>query len=99
MWLSPPGRWWPTGSSRTWAGPISKYPPDRSDRELYNQGYNRIYDTLEMEANLDYAEEVVREVLEKLDRERVWASSSLCRELGRHLAGQTEQPGLLPTPF
>ena len=76
-----------------------KYPPDRSDRELYNQGYNRIYDTLEMEANLDYAEEVVREVLEKLDREQVWSSSSLCRELGRHLAGQTEQPGLLRNAF
>ncbi|MFZ2087900.1 MAG: deoxyhypusine synthase family protein [Desulfobaccales bacterium] len=76
-----------------------KYPPHRSDRELYLQGYNRIYDTLEMEANLDYAEEVVREVLEKLDHEEVWASASLCRELGRHLAAQTDQPGLLRNAF
>jgi len=76
-----------------------KYPQHRSDRELYSQGYNRIYDTLEMEANLDYAEEVVREVLEKLDHEEVWASASLCRELGRHLAAQTDQPGLLRNAF
>jgi len=76
-----------------------KYPPQRSDRELYLQGYNRIYDTLEMEANLDYAEEVVREVLEKLDHQEVWASASLCRELGRHLAGLTDQPGLLRNAF
>jgi deoxyhypusine synthase len=76
-----------------------KYPTDRSDRELYNQGYNRIYDTLEMEANLDYAEEVVREVITRLDHQEVWSSHSLCRELGRHLAGQTGQPGLLRNAY
>jgi deoxyhypusine synthase len=76
-----------------------KCPTDRGDRELYFQGYNRIYDTLEMEANLDYAEEVFREVLEGLDREQVWCSSSLCRELGRRLAGQTDQPGILRNAY
>jgi len=76
-----------------------KYPPQRSDRELYLQGYNRIYDTLEMEANLDYAEEVMRDVLETLDHREVWASESLCRELGRHLAGLTDQPGLLRNAY
>ena len=63
------------------------------------QGYNRIYDTLEMEANLDYAEEVFREVLQGLDQEQVWCSSSLCRELGRHLAAHTDQPGILRNAF
>lgn len=76
-----------------------KYPLQRSDRELYLQGYNRIYDTLEMEANLDYAEEVVRGVLDNLDHQEVWASESLCRELGRHLAEMTDQPGLLRNAF
>jgi deoxyhypusine synthase len=69
-----------------------KCPADRGDRELYQQGYNRIYDTLEMEANLDYAEEVFREVLEGLDKDQVWCSSSLCRELGRIWLAQTS-PG------
>jgi deoxyhypusine synthase len=72
-----------------------KCPAGRGDRELYQQGYNRIYDTLEMEANLDYAEEVFREVLQGLDKGQVWCSSSLCRELGRHLAEHTDQPGIL----
>jgi deoxyhypusine synthase len=76
-----------------------KYPQERSDRELYLQGYNRIYDTLEMEANLDYAEDVVREVLESLDHQKIWASESLCRELGRHLAEHTDQPGLLRNAY
>ncbi|RJR43085.1 MAG: deoxyhypusine synthase [Deltaproteobacteria bacterium] len=76
-----------------------KCPAGRGDRELYQQGYNRIYDTLEMEANLDYAEEVFREVLQGLDREQVWCSSSLCRELGRHLAEQSDQPGILRNAY
>ncbi len=76
-----------------------KYPQERSDRELYLQGYNRIYDTLEMEANLDYAEDVVREVLAGLDHQETWASESLCRELGRHLAEHTGQPGLLRNAY
>ncbi|MGQ9689482.1 MAG: deoxyhypusine synthase family protein [Desulfobaccales bacterium] len=76
-----------------------KCPSQRSDRKLYLQGYNRIYDTLEMEANLDYAEAVMVEVLENLDPSRPWSSESLCRELGRHLAGLTDQPGLLRTAY
>lgn len=76
-----------------------KCPANRSDRTLYLQGYNRIYDTLEMEANLDYAEEIFREVLAGLDLGATWSSESLCRELGRHLAATTHQPGLLRNAY
>jgi deoxyhypusine synthase len=76
-----------------------KCPADRSDRDLYLQGYNRIYDTLEMEANLDYAEEILRGVIEGLDKSQVWSSESLCREVGKYLAAQHEQPGLLRNAY
>lgn len=76
-----------------------KCPVNRSDRELYLQGYNRIYDTLEMETNLDYAEAIFREVLKGLDRKQVWSSHSLCRELGRYLAEHTESPGILRNAY
>jgi deoxyhypusine synthase len=76
-----------------------KVPENVPDRDLYFQGYNRIYDTLEMEANLDYAEAVFREVLAGLDREQVWSSVSLCRELGRYLAAKTEAPGILRSAY
>src|SRR3989339_150660 len=76
-----------------------KYPEQVSDRQLYQQGYNRIYDTLEMEANLDYAEDVFRAVLEGLDPEAVWSSASLCRELGKHLAEQSDSPGILRSAY
>ncbi len=76
-----------------------KCPANRSDRELYLQGYNRIYDTLEMETNLDYAEAIFREVLSGLDRNQVWSSHSLCRELGRYLADHTTSPGILRNAY
>jgi deoxyhypusine synthase len=76
-----------------------KCPEPAPDRQLYQQGYNRIYDTLEMEANLDYAEDVFREVLEGLDPEVVWSSAGLCRELGKYLAAQTDSPGILRSAY
>ncbi|MEW6659651.1 MAG: deoxyhypusine synthase family protein [Thermodesulfobacteriota bacterium] len=76
-----------------------KCPADRGDRELYRQGYNRVYDTLEMEANLDYAEKIFREVLEGLDPQQVWCSSSLCREVGRYLAETSDSPGILRNAY
>jgi deoxyhypusine synthase len=76
-----------------------KYPEQISDRQLFQQGYNRIYDTLEMEANLDYAEDVFREVLQGLDPDQAWCSSSLCRELGKYLAGQSDSPGILRNAY
>ena len=76
-----------------------KYPENVSDRVLFQQGYNRIYDTLEMEANLDYAEDVFRSVLEKLDQDQVWSSAGLCRELGKYLAAHTDAPGILRNAY
>ncbi len=52
-----------------------------------------------MEANLDYAEDVFRAVLEGLDREQVWSSASLCRELGKYLAEHTDSPGILRSAY
>jgi len=87
------------GFIETLGRPHYKYSERVSDRDLYFQGYNRIYDTLEMEANLDYAEEIFREVLEKLDPQEVWSSAKICRELGKYLAEHTPQPGILRNAY
>ena len=76
-----------------------QYPETLPDRVLFQQGYNRIYDTLEMETNLDYAEDVFNVVLERLDPEQVWSSASICRELGKYLAETTEAPGILRNAY
>jgi len=51
--------WW-----KRLAAPISGPTLKLSDEELYEQGYNRVYDTLEPEQNLDDVEEVMSQVLE-----------------------------------
>jgi len=76
-----------------------QYPENLPDRVLFQQGYNRIYDTLEMETNLDYAEDVFNVVLERLDPKQVWSSASICRELGKYLAETTEAPGILRNAY
>src|SRR6185369_11850873 len=41
-----------------------RHDPRMSDEELFEKGYNRVYDTLEMEANLNYVEEFSRRALD-----------------------------------
>jgi len=40
-----------------------KYNPSLDDQELYYRGYNRVYDTLELEQNLDDVAEIFHDVL------------------------------------
>jgi deoxyhypusine synthase len=76
-----------------------KHDPGRSDEELYRMGYNRVYDTLEMEHNLDYAEAVFKEVLDRMDKNQTLSSAVLCRELGKYLSEVTDQPGILRNAY
>src|SRR5262252_3999970 len=63
-----------------------RYNPDVPDTELYEQGYNRVYDTLEPEQNLDDVERVVFHVLESWDHSEVMCSYKLNRAIGEYLA-------------
>src|SRR4030042_1792444 len=42
-----------------------RHDPKVADEELFEKGYNRVYDTLEMEANLNYVEEVPAKALDR----------------------------------
>ena len=63
-----------------------KVNPKVSDSELYARGYNRVHDTLEMEANLNSVEQVVSATLRRIPKDAVLYSEYLTRELGRTLA-------------
>jgi deoxyhypusine synthase len=77
-----------------------RYDPTKSDETLFEQGYNRIYDTLEMEANLNDVERLVRATLEDVTPEEgVWSSARLCREIGRKLHEQDLGVGILRSAF
>src|SRR5437667_10012911 len=51
-----------------------RYNPDVPDTELYEQGYNPVYDTLEPDQNLDDVERVMFHVLEGWDPNEVLCS-------------------------
>jgi len=72
-----------------------KYDARLSDEQLYAWGYNRVYDTLEMEANLNQTEVAVRRVFERLDWSRPAASWEINREIGRLLFEEGQMPSVL----
>jgi deoxyhypusine synthase len=74
--------------------------PEVSDEELYEQGYNRVYDTLEPEQNLDHVEEVMSEILEGWDHNDTMCSYKLNHAVGSHLARTAKgQRGILKSAF
>jgi deoxyhypusine synthase len=76
-----------------------KYDPAVSDKTLYEWGYNRVYDTLEMESNLHSAQEMVGQVLESMDWSEPACSWKINREIGRRLLEQGQMPSVLGAAF
>lgn len=73
-----------------------RYDPSADDERLFEQGYNRIYDTLEMESNLNDVERLVRMTLDENEPEDgVWSSARLCRAVGAKLTELDHGRGIL----
>ena len=83
-------------------GPRPFPPQSRSSatKSFTKQGYNRVYDTLEPEQNLDDVEEVMAEVLEAGITNEVMCSYKLNRAIGAHLAKHAKgQRGILKSAY
>jgi deoxyhypusine synthase len=76
-----------------------RYDPAMSDEELFKKGYNRVYDTLEMESNLNYVEHVMARTLKRLDADQALSSELLTRELGRTLVEEHHGTGILKSAY
>jgi len=77
-----------------------RHDPQVADEKLYQKGYNRIYDTLEMEANLNEVEHMVRTVLtDAKPPDGIWSSARLCRALGKRLCETNDEPGILRSAY
>src|SRR5579862_8891553 len=76
-----------------------KYDPSMDDSQLYEAGYNRVYDTLEPETNLDFVETIVARILEAWDHNEVLCSYKLNREIGRFLSQHVKERGILKSAF
>ena len=83
------------GLSEATGGVHYKHDPQVADGQLYAWGYNRVYDTLEMEANLDDAGRLVGEVMEGLDWTRPVGSRQITRQIGRRLVEGDQMPSIL----
>jgi deoxyhypusine synthase len=77
-----------------------RHNPDLSDEELYEAGYNRVYDTLEPEQNLDDVEKVMAQVLGAWDADDVMCSYKLNRAIGAFLSKTAKkQRGILKSAY
>ncbi|WP_455245799.1 deoxyhypusine synthase family protein [Petrachloros mirabilis] len=76
-----------------------RHRPTMSDEELFKKGYNRVYDTLEMEANLNYVEHVVARTMKRINQDLPLSSEVLTRELGKTLAEEFEGSGILKSAY
>jgi len=72
-----------------------KHRPNMRDELLYQRGYNRVYDTIELEKNLDDTEKILRAVLRDLPEDTVLSSHMVLERMGRHLAGTVEGRAIL----
>jgi deoxyhypusine synthase len=74
-------------------------PAKMDDKELFLAGYNRVYDSLEPETNLDHVEEVVDGILEKWDPTDIVCSYKLHGRIGEFLARNSRGRGILKSAF
>lgn len=73
-----------------------RYDPTKmDDKELFHAGYNRVYDSLEPETNLDHVEEVVDGILEEWDPKEVVCSWKLHQRIGEYLHKHSNGRGIL----
>ena len=76
-----------------------RHNPAVSDEELYEAGYNRVYDTLEPETNLDDVEQVMFKILQRWDPKEVACSWKLNRAIGKHLSDNVKERGILKSAY
>ncbi len=65
-----------------------RYDPTWGDEKLYDAGYNRVYDTLELEASLDDTAAIVHKIFDNYAPGVAVGSHDILREIGRYLAAE-----------
>jgi deoxyhypusine synthase len=76
-----------------------RYDPKMDDRELFHAGYNRVYDSLEPETNLDHVEAVVQRIFRDWDAEETVCSWKIHRRIGEYLVRHAKGRGILKTAY
>ena len=72
-----------------------KHRPEMSDEELFPRGYNRVYDTIELEKNLDDVEVLLRKALSELEDGATLSSREILQKMGETLLRDDSGRGIL----
>ncbi|MBI4467032.1 MAG: deoxyhypusine synthase family protein [Acidobacteria bacterium] len=76
-----------------------RYDPRLCDNELFWAGYNRVYDSLEPEVNLDHVEAVADAIFERWDASEPVTSWKLHWRIGEYLHRRTPGRGILKSAY
>lgn len=76
-----------------------RYDEKMGDTELFAAGYNRVYDSIEPEVNLDAVEEVMQRLLERWDPAEPVSSWKVHRKIGEYLAQTAKGRGILKSCY
>ncbi|MGH9741345.1 MAG: deoxyhypusine synthase family protein [Candidatus Acidiferrum sp.] len=77
-----------------------QYDPSKmDDKTLFEAGYNRVYDSLEPEVNLDHVEEMMDHVLGKWDADEDVSSWRIHQRIGEELHKQKAGRGILKSAY
>jgi deoxyhypusine synthase len=76
-----------------------KHRPSMRDEDLYDKGYNRVYDTIELEKNLDDVERILQAALADLPPGTVLCSRVVSEGLGRWLDKESPHRAILKSAF
>lgn len=75
------------------------YDEKMNDVQLYEAGYNRVYDTLEPETNLNHVEGIVAQILEKWDAKETLCSYRFTAGVGEYLSENPVGRGILRSAY
>ena len=76
-----------------------KHRPSMDDEHLYKRGYNRVYDTIELEKNLDDTERALQQSLEGLPEDAVLSSRLINEKLGEYLDRHVDGRAILRSAY
>jgi deoxyhypusine synthase len=76
-----------------------KHRPSMNDEQPYARGYNRVYDTIELEKNLDDTERALQQALEDLPEDAVLSSRLINERLGAFLDRHVEGRAILRSAY
>lgn len=72
-----------------------KVPEKYDDDDLFERGYDRVYDTLESEGNFMHTEKIFHRTFQAQSGDEPLSSADICRALGEALVEETDEPALL----